>query len=466
MSPTYKNLNQYFEAARAQEPVLPLEELTQQLARHSASGGTAGKASAVAGKKPLLWTLGSAGSVAAVVVLWLYSTQSIEKPSPAATVVAEAPSASTSVQEPRPAAARVPVPAAAHEKLIVGSGKPPVLKEKEQEIVWNPSSKEGRPAFENPNSLYHNKLLVAVPMKAKPAEEQPKEGEKVFGNITLLELPREVEQKLGIEMGEQGILYERLSRDSVEGLVRLRISIFEDRWSVYIGEPTRTFKGREVLTDSSKLLIPHSSFFPLFVTERNGTLSMLYRTDGEDKRKTDFKSGYFNEMLNSMIPVLVKANNQAKNEAIFWFAATPDFLKTLPPSIGQAISKEYKQVAEQKHLLADTLQSAGTAVKAATQLKYFESNPNSQSPIQYAVVFPNPVADALNVSMSLKREEEMRVSLVDISGRLVKVLSPYKRYQAGAITEKFHVKGESKGIYLLLTETKSGHRHTQRIIIE
>lgn len=62
MSSPNKNLNQYFAAARAQEPSLPLEELTQQIARHSAGAAKGAKASAVAGNKNLFWAMGAAGA--------------------------------------------------------------------------------------------------------------------------------------------------------------------------------------------------------------------------------------------------------------------------------------------------------------------------------------------------------------------------------------------------------------------
>lgn len=316
--------------------------------------------------------------------------------------------------------------------------------------------------MEHPNSLFHTKQLVAVPVKADPTEDLPQEGEKVFGRITLLELPREVEQKLGIEVNEKGIIYDGISHDAVEGKIRLRFTIYGSNGSVYIGNPTML----NHLPHADSL--PYTRFFPLFVTERNGERKMMYRTDSEDKRK--FKPEYFNEMLNSMIPVLVKANNKEKNEAIFWFAATPDFLDYLPQEARLKIMEEYNfkdfnPVVEQK--VSDS--SASKIVHKPggdTQQKYFESKKTNPSSIQYAVVFPNPVSSSLNLSMSLKREEEMRVSLVDINGNLVRVLSPYKRYTAGSVTEKFNMKGEAKGIYILLAETKSGHRHTQRIIIE
>ena len=480
---------------------MPLHTLKESLGQVPGGAGAGANASAVAGKTSVLWTAGGLGSLAVAALLWMTLT---EEPSPA-TPLASKTSGTAQVQnenQPQAAAASVET------SSTLAAGSEPKSSSKisalHKHVVPAQEIRKGKTALNNDTivvgkGVYAGKIRIStkgrshtggiafqgdkvlinpatrrITISSEKKKTDAGEGEKVFGDITLLELPREVEQKLGIEVSEKGILYERLSRDSVEGLVRLEVTVSGGQHSVMIGEPAIVVIGNpddfpfRLGTDSSKLKVPVTPFLPLYVTTRNGERKVMYSTDGEDKRK--FEAAYFNELLNSMIPVLVKANNQAKDEAIFWFAATPDFLLNyLPAAARLTLAQEYdfrkfNVVVETKEPASDSV--AATALGSNTQMKYFESGKGSLSSIQYAVVFPNPAKDWVNLSMSLKREEEMQVRLVDINGRLVKVLSPFRTYTMGAVTEKFSITGYAKGLYILMAETKTGYRHTQRILIE
>ncbi|WP_210489659.1 T9SS type A sorting domain-containing protein [Rufibacter aurantiacus] len=455
MSPSHKNLNQYFEAAKAQEPVMPLEELQETLNQLPASSTIGKQTSAGAGKTTAFWTAGSLSIVAALALLWNMLSQEPEAVQPP--VVKESTATETQLDEKQMASlepiqaqnidsARFTAKASSIKRLVSAAGS------NANAIATGGTKIEPRETVAN------NQTSAKV--SAKPGSMITKPGEKVFDRITLLELPQETEQKLGIQINDQGIRYERLFNDPAEGMIRLEVTVYGGEHSVGLGDPTLVLRDGKFVRDSSRLYLPVTKFVPMYISNRKGERRVMYRTDSEDERK--FEPEYFNEIVNTLIPVLVKANNKAKDEAIFWFSATPDFLAQLPKPLHQAIAQEYQLLEDQKQAEESSMAKVGTA----TQLKYFESKPGSLSSIQYAVVFPNPVSEWLNLSMSLKREEEMRVSLVDINGSLVKTLSPYKRYAAGSVTEKFLIKGTPRGLYLLLAETKSGHKHTQRIIIE
>lgn len=434
---------------------MPLEELQETLNQLPASSTIGKQTSAGAGKTTAFWTAGSLSIVAALALLWNMLSQEPEAVQPP--VVKESTATETQLDEKQMASlepiqaqnidsARFTAKASSIKRLVSAAGS------NANAIATGGTKIEPRETVAN------NQTSAKV--SAKPGSMITKPGEKVFDRITLLELPQETEQKLGIQINDQGIRYERLFNDPAEGMIRLEVTVYGGEHSVGLGDPTLVLRDGKFVRDSSRLYLPVTKFVPMYISNRKGERRVMYRTDSEDERK--FEPEYFNEIVNTLIPVLVKANNKAKDEAIFWFSATPDFLAQLPKPLHQAIAQEYQLLEDQKQAEESSMAKVGTA----TQLKYFESKPGSLSSIQYAVVFPNPVSEWLNLSMSLKREEEMRVSLVDINGSLVKTLSPYKRYAAGSVTEKFLIKGTPRGLYLLLAETKSGHKHTQRIIIE
>ncbi|RNI23599.1 T9SS type A sorting domain-containing protein [Rufibacter latericius] len=459
MSHPHKNLNHYFEAAKTQEPVMPLSELKEALHQLPAGANAGKQTSAVAGKKAAFWVVGSLGALVGAFLLWLSLTDEPQKPiaqqtSPVTTsAVKQENGPQNGGAKPTAASAKSTASGVQAVAATQQSTATPAGKTAEESVV------QGKTISAKGQSITVDQAPGSVKILEKTKPLEPKEGEKVFGNIALLELPRNVERKLGIEVNDRGIMYLRIFQDKDDSNVRLEFTIYGGGHSVNV------YKGWKPGADSGKVAVIAPNLHPLYVSNRAGEQRVKYMMEGENERKLE--PAYFTEIVNTLIPVLVRANNQAKDEAIFWYAATPDFLAQLPQPLRQDIMREYRQLAQQKNLSGDSSSLLTAPLNGvSTQLKYFESNPGSLSSIQYAVVFPNPTAEWLNLSMSLKREEEMRVSLVDINGKLVKTLSPYKRYAAGAVTEKFSIKGEARGLYLLLAETKSGHQHTQRIIIE
>lgn len=82
MSSEHKNLNHYFEAARAQEPLVPLTELKESLSQAPAGAGSGRQASAVAGKTFIFWTTGVLSLLVVSALLWhlfLVNTEASEQ---------------------------------------------------------------------------------------------------------------------------------------------------------------------------------------------------------------------------------------------------------------------------------------------------------------------------------------------------------------------------------------------------
>jgi ACT domain-containing protein len=72
----------------------------------------------------------------------------------------------------------------------------------------------------------------------------------------------------------------------------------------------------------------------------------------------------------------------------------------------------------------------------------------------------------LNLSLTLEQPHELRISLTDISGMVIKVLTPMRAFGSGVLTQNYSVRHLPAGIYMLVIESESGEKQTQRLIIQ
>jgi hypothetical protein len=225
---------------------------------------------------------------------------------------------------------------------------------------------------------------------------------------------------------------------------------------------------------------------PIFISDRKGQQQLAgYRTPEEDPRKLE--PGYFNEVINSLVPVLITAPNATKDEAVFWFKPTPEFLKVLPEAIAQEIAAEYQLLSQEKKPEVpdskNNLKNAKTDPKAAPPTdsanasvaqrraakegyKYFEASGAGISTARQVDLFPNPAQDKISIALNLERPDKLRISLTDISGRVIKMLNPLQGMAAGQLLHTCSVKDVPPGIYVLVIESASGEKQTQRLIIQ
>jgi plastocyanin len=80
-------------------------------------------------------------------------------------------------------------------------------------------------------------------------------------------------------------------------------------------------------------------------------------------------------------------------------------------------------------------------------------------------IFPNPVTDNINLSFELAKISEVRIELVDLTGRTVRVLVN-DRYEAGEYTQSFSLDGLQPGRYVVHIQTDTGNSIESITIIE
>lgn len=80
-------------------------------------------------------------------------------------------------------------------------------------------------------------------------------------------------------------------------------------------------------------------------------------------------------------------------------------------------------------------------------------------------VFPNPTSQSLTFSFTIEKTTRVKIELVDIAGRLVRILEN-GIYQAGIYTESFNLENLQPGRYLLHMQTDSQRNVEQVFIID
>lgn len=105
------------------------------------------------------------------------------------------------------------------------------------------------------------------------------------------------------------------------------------------------------------------------------------------------------------------------------------------------------------YLWVDNLAFAGSVVG-------LKDNSNT---IQTLTVFPNPSSEQINLSFSSIKNQEVKIELLDLTGKII--LSKIEKAQSGITHKTIDIKGIAKGIYFINLTNESGIE-TKKIIIE
>ena len=79
-------------------------------------------------------------------------------------------------------------------------------------------------------------------------------------------------------------------------------------------------------------------------------------------------------------------------------------------------------------------------------------------------LYPNPVAEDLNIEFQLANSEDLIIDILDINGRLIEVISE-DSFSPSKYKVSHNVDGLSSGIYLLRFKSENGVL-TKRFIVE
>lgn len=84
--------------------------------------------------------------------------------------------------------------------------------------------------------------------------------------------------------------------------------------------------------------------------------------------------------------------------------------------------------------------------------------------VRQAVIYPNPAHDKVGIKLNLESEENVEARLIDMDGKLIRVVAAGTRMQAGENVLEFDASGLPRGIYLLQL-CVGLHEETKRLIL-
>ncbi len=271
--------------------------------------------------------------------------------------------------------------------------------------------------------------------------------------IRFVQLPVPILEKLGFHLAADGIAYHTVfsSEETNSKPTRIWVKVATGKTELGVDLPDST------------LVEPTPIPKPLFITDLTGRQHLVkYRTPMEDPEKME--PGYFNQVANLLVPVLISVPGETgKHEAVFWFKPTDEFLSELPARMAKEIKSEYERIK--------TLNEAGRFAQKGKEsvvqksFKYFESAGAATSAYPISL-FPNPARERVSLSFTLENPQQLRVALVDLNGRVLKVFAPLHTVPAGPFSEEYSLAGVTTGIYVVVIETATGQKQTQRLVIE
>jgi hypothetical protein len=155
-----------------------------------------------------------------------------------------------------------------------------------------------------------------------------------------------------------------------------------------------------------------------------------------------------------LIPIMVRQSkivNPKSEDRVFWFTPTKAFFDRLPDRIKNELKKEFEIVSSD---------GKSTELSACT---YFESC-KSTLKVENLKIYPNPAQKEITVDFNLDSSQEGIISIANIIGQQIKVLSPKSKFHKGFNSIKCDLGGIKSGIYLVSIVTDSGFK-TERLII-
>ena len=208
------------------------------------------------------------------------------------------------------------------------------------------------------------------------------------------------------------------------------------------------------------------------------------------------------EPVGNLIPVRIRLRSSGSggvaekesSELILWYRPQPEFMQRLPACLRERLEEEFG--AEAEALAAqqvegtrrtrsklppelagrfDSLVAAGdlpllpcsdhrrAAIAGEPFLDLWRSAAGAVTSTQLR---PNPASGTFQLGYALAQPRTVTITLHDLQGRRVKVLSPSSGITAGEQHTGLSLEGVEPGIYLVLVSTDSGERAVQRLVVE
>jgi len=253
-------------------------------------------------------------------------------------------------------------------------------------------------------------------------------GETIFDEINLLELLKDDLIKLKFQITENMLVV-----SDKNGTNRIEL---------------HSNSGSSVEGNTDAMEYPPNPF-PMAITDTLGRRRYLA---GVDANKASVNRDYIIENMNTLIPIKVSLADiiPPRNETlVFWFYPTEEFIDALPDAIKYDVRSELDAILK------------GAIINSSCT--YFEVC-KSTILLDDLKIYPNPANDMVTIDFSLSESIEGRISLVNISGLLVKELVTKSHFNLGFNSLNVNISDVSPGVYLISIITSKGFK-TERVII-
>ena len=163
-------------------------------------------------------------------------------------------------------------------------------------------------------------------------------------------------------------------------------------------------------------------------------------------------------MINEMVAIEIPYKNSPDNDGIIlWYFPSEELLDMLPESISSNLQKEFE-------LLRDKVTICGAPIEKETA--YLDIWRSCSGAIENLRIFPNPVADVLNIKFELNENRDLSFDIYNTNGEMITNLDKVNNVSEGSRTFAFDMSSLQKGIYLLVVGSNSGEQAVQRLVKE
>jgi Secretion system C-terminal sorting domain len=158
--------------------------------------------------------------------------------------------------------------------------------------------------------------------------------------------------------------------------------------------------------------------------------------------------------VNKLIPMSV---DLGKKKYILWFRPTNDFVKAIPRSLQETLRPEIEALRKD-----ETAQCGGTDFGAEAVMDVWKG---CSGAIQNMKIYPNPAKISSNIEFDLDEGRTLDISIVDLSGRIIKQITSGETLNPGQIEKAISLENVSPGMYYVKITSEIGESALQRIIV-
>ena len=172
-----------------------------------------------------------------------------------------------------------------------------------------------------------------------------------------------------------------------------------------------------------------------------------------DSKKTG-KLHFQTHDINKLIPMSV---DLGEKKYILWFEPTDEFVRSIPRSLQETLRPEIEAIRKD-----ETAQCGGTNFGEEAVMDLWKG---CSGAIQNMKIYPNPAKINSNIEFTLDKDRTLDISIVDLSGRVIKQITSGEAVSSGQIERAINLDNISPGMYYVKITSEIGEQTLQRIIV-